>query len=112
MPFKTREEHNSYFRRYLNAQRISKRLWAKEYKTKQGCARCPERDPVCLDFHHLDGEKKDHSLAKMIGSGGFSQKAVEKEVKKCIVLCSNCHRKEHGYKNNGEMAESGNAVDC
>ena len=27
----------------------------------------------------------------------FKKEELEEELKKCIVLCSNCHRKEHKY---------------
>ncbi len=111
MPFKTKEAHNAYFRKYLNARRAAKRAWASEYKAKKGCARCPERDPVCLDFHHRDGAKKEHAVAKIVGGNSLSQKTIEREVKKCIVLCANCHRKEHGYRER-RVGRTGNAADC
>ena len=45
-----------------------------------------------LDFHHIDPSKKD----VIIGSirKPFDKKLLT-ELKKCVVLCSNCHREVH-----------------
>jgi len=55
-----------------------------------GYDRCPE----ALDFHHLNPDEKDFGFGKIIAS----PKAVSKiiiELKKCVMLCSNCHREVH-----------------
>lgn len=62
-----------------------------EYKSKHPCVICEESEPVCLDFHHLNGDDKTNSIGQMIRK--CSIKAVMEEIKKCIVVCSNCHRK-------------------
>ena len=62
-------------------------------KTLQ-CSRCFEDDYNCLDFHHVDPNEKEYSVANLVGSGS---KAVVKELKKCVVVCSNCHRKVHAH---------------
>ncbi len=67
--------------------------WLKEYKSTLQCSRCPENNPVCLDFHHRDPE------TKLFGIGNdhykVSLKKLQEEIAKCDVLCANCHRKEH-----------------
>ena len=65
-----------------------------EFKKTLKCSRCEEDDFVCLDFHHLDPTQKDVSIAKAIHQTLAFEK-LQKELDKCIVLCSNCHRKEH-----------------
>ncbi len=45
-----------------------------------------------LDFHHVDATEKETELSKMTS---LSQKSQETEVRKCLLLCSNCHRKLH-----------------
>ena len=47
-----------------------------------------------LEFHHLDPKKKDFNLAHM-KKYTFDEK-VKKELDKCILVCSNCHREIHG----------------
>jgi hypothetical protein len=46
-----------------------------------------------LDFHHLDETKKKFGLSKD-GITGSWEKTV-KELDKCIIVCSNCHREIH-----------------
>jgi len=56
-----------------------------------GCSVCGERDYRCLDFHHVDPSTKVYSIATMRGRG--DREALKAELKKCVVICSNCHRK-------------------
>ena len=45
-----------------------------------------------LEFHHLDPNEKDFSLSK-VKHTTFNK--VKKELDKCILLCSNCHKEIH-----------------
>ena len=47
-----------------------------------------------LDFHHLDKNSKEHSPAIMIHSS-YDLNEIFKELDKCILVCSNCHREIH-----------------
>lgn len=64
-------------------------------KTK--CAHCGEAHPATLDFHHIDPAEKEITVSQ-----ATSKKQVLVEIQKCIVLCSNCHRKLHWNKRMGE----------
>ena len=76
-------------------RQASQRAWANELqRTRGGCNRCDEKNPACLDFHHVDEEEKEMAVGKMI-SFGYSKDRIRNEIEKCIVLCANCHRKEH-----------------
>ena len=44
-----------------------------------------------LEFHHLNSEEKDFT----IGNRDFRLKECIQESKKCILLCSNCHKELH-----------------
>lgn len=57
-----------------------------------GCKICGENEPVALDFHHTDPSQKDTEVPKLLGYG---RKKLLAEIRKCVVLCSNCHRKHH-----------------
>lgn len=83
-------------RKHLTDRRKEFREWIIEIKRESGCSRCPESDPVCLDFHHLDPDKKEATLSHIVGRGSWSKEHVQREIEKCIILCANCHRKEHG----------------
>ena len=76
---------------YTSDRRREIKIKAIEYKGGK-CEHCGLIDsPEVYDFHHLDPSKKDFSVGKQ-------QKAFEtikKELDKCILLCSNCHRKVH-----------------
>jgi hypothetical protein len=69
----------------------SRRLW-REYKNQvkdyNGCLNpeCAWRgkyDTSILDFHHLDSSEK---------SSTTSIEKLKNEIKKCTVVCANCHR--------------------
>jgi predicted HNH restriction endonuclease len=51
-----------------------------------------------LEFHHRDPTQKD---PKQFNSWGNYEKQ-RKELDKCVLLCSNCHKEVHG-----EVAELG-----
>jgi 5-methylcytosine-specific restriction endonuclease McrA len=71
------------------SQRISSenRNWMNSLKMLEGCACCGYKThPEGLDFDHL------HDKEFNIGRGGtLSKKRLEKEIKKCQVLCGTCH---------------------
>lgn len=64
---------------------------------KSSCRICGESDTTCIDFHHLDPSKKEFSVSQSRG-GRYSVEKILDETKKCICLCSNCHRKLHSGK--------------
>lgn len=57
---------------------------------KKQCALCDETWNGALDFHHLNADEKEHTIAKL-----RSRKKIIEESKKCVVLCANHHRKFH-----------------
>lgn len=78
---------------YREARRDTLRKWLRASRVQ--CNRCSEDHPACLDYHHLDPSEKDIALAQAFHDG-WSIERMQKEIEKCEVLCSNCHRKEHG----------------
>lgn len=65
------------------------------YKTKceRGCHFCSEKYYACLDFHHI--QNKINTIGNMTKQKRYTVEDVQKEIEKCIVVCSNCHRKLH-----------------
>ena len=45
-----------------------------------------------LEFHHIDPTKKDFSLCQ---KNNISFTKAKEEIKKCILVCANCHREIH-----------------
>ena len=88
---KNKEKHKanvSIRNRKLEAQALVLIIEAK----KEGCLLCPEKEPACLDFHHVG--KKTYAVSVVMQKSG-SIKKLKEEIKKCVVVCSNCHRKLH-----------------
>jgi len=73
-----------------NANRKKYRKKVAEYKLSHGCSCCDENNPCCLDFHHPNKDK-DKDVANLL----YSPIRLWKEIKKCVVVCANCHRKIH-----------------
>ncbi len=72
---------------------IELREWISNEVKKDGCCLCGESNPICLDFHHVIQEEKSDWIHRLISLN--SRKKLEIELRKCAVVCSNCHRKIH-----------------
>jgi len=68
--------------------------WFNGLKCTLTCSKCPESDPSCLVFHHVDPTVKRATVASMVRSKSSKQEILD-EIAKCVVLCSNCHLKLH-----------------
>ena len=79
-------------KRRQNEQRQVLEQYFREVKTK--CSRCGEGRFAALDFHHKDPSTKEITLSEAFNRI-WSLEKVKKEVNKCEVICSNCHRVEH-----------------
>lgn len=64
-----------------------------QIKTENGCCYCGEGCSACLDFHHIDPDTKSSCVAVLVTRK--NRGAVLAEIRKCVVICSNCHRKLH-----------------
>lgn len=73
--------------------RVKRQKIVNNYK-KGGCVVCGyNKCSEALDLHHLDGSTKTETVANLVFSRGIE--ALEEELKKCVVLCANCHREHH-----------------
>ncbi len=71
-------------------QRDKNKRYVNEIKSKSECIDCGENNPLVLDFDHVKGDKV-MAVSDMIGSA-YSLAAIQREIEKCEVRCSNCHR--------------------
>jgi len=56
------------------------------------CIRCDyDKCIKALEFHHLDPTQKDFTIS----NDHFKLEDAVKESKKCILICSNCHKELH-----------------
>jgi hypothetical protein len=109
MPYKYKKDEQKYQKYYhkkwylknkeSRKQQIFQRrhkivIWFKQEKKKFKCERCPESHIACLDFHHKNPRGTDFTISQLVNRG-WSIERIKLEISKCIVLCANCHRKEH-----------------
>lgn len=102
---KRKEYHRTYYKAYYHRRKdIYKKSRAKsklanttminEYKSLRGCESCGyNANPVALDLHHVEDDKAMNVSA--MSARHYKQDRVLEEMKKCIVLCANCHRILH-----------------
>lgn len=93
------EKSRQYYNSNKEKMKSQSRTWKKtqrqkinEYKDNCSCAKCGESRNWLLDFHHIDPSKKSFQISQGEAKGW---EKIKKEIKKCVVLCSNCHRDFH-----------------
>ena len=95
---KNKEKWSIYMKEYLKKRREANSKWWYEYKSQFMCLHCGESRPECLDFHHMEKSKKEFHVAAIRIRSKRTKAQVLEEIKKCVVLCANCHRIEHAKK--------------
>lgn len=104
-PVKRKQKQAEYSKKYYenNKKKVIKKASEQrklvtkqfaEYKSTKFCTKCGETHAAALDFHHVIHEE-DNMKVHYLVANGYHWKRIMKEVAKCIVLCSNCHRKVH-----------------
>lgn len=87
---------------YENSRNKKLKKMCVEYKGNC-CEYCGYKKYIgALDFHHKDPTKKDFGIAKC-STKKFE--GIKKELDKCLMLCSNCHREEHHILSFAEEAK-------
>ncbi len=89
---KNRERIKEKLYKRRKAIRQERLIFLRTYKARKGCADCNEKDPLVLDFDHKNPKKKHMNVCDMVRDG-WSMINIMKEVKKCEVVCANCHRR-------------------
>ncbi len=82
-------------RHYYKSRATHRREWLREYirsiKATTPCTDCGRKYHYCvMDFDHREDEAKLFNLSGATWRKG--RKQIEKEIAKCDVVCSNCHR--------------------
>jgi len=74
--------------------KTKKMSWLNKYRN-QPCEICNKTFPVaCMDLHHKNPLIKRDGIGRLIRDA-YSFKVVKEEAKKCMCICSNCHRIIH-----------------
>lgn len=87
---KYRKENPEKWKQYDKNRNEKVKSIINEWK-QQGCLKCGETRVWVLDCHHIDPSKKEYS----IGDIAHGPNKIKQELKKCVPLCSNCHRDFH-----------------
>ena len=69
--------------------RIEQTMKLLAYFREHPCVDCGEMDPVVLEFDHL--ADKDFAIGTALARYGWTR--IEAEIRKCEVVCANCHRR-------------------
>lgn len=82
---------------------IRNREFVKNYKKDKKCGICGyNRYPEILEFHHRDKKEKAQTINTLMKTLR-SIEIIKKEIEKCDIICSNCHKELHlmeKYSNN------------
>ncbi len=80
------------FNSYCISRWINRKIQAIQ-KLGDKCYDCKNSFPYpAYDFHHLDPKEKDMDWSKM---RLISDKKLQSELSKCVLLCAVCHRLRH-----------------
>lgn len=96
-----RKHYQSNKQYYINKSKDRQKFlidFTRRHKSYSGCIICGEKRWWVLDYHHNDIEDKFFGIGTSFRCG-YGIKKLKKELRKCIVLCSNCHRDLH-YREN------------
>jgi hypothetical protein len=81
--------------------RIMRRVfWLGQYKMSKGCELCGyNKHPAALQFDHIDPKTKLFTISSRLS---LKRKTLIAEVRKCRVLCANCH-----YETSSDQRKAG-----
>lgn len=83
--------------KYQKGQRRDYQIRILTIMKRAGCKDCGETDPLVLDFDHISD--KTAGIAIMVRNH-YTWEAIEAEIAKCEVRCSNCHRRKTALERN------------
>ena len=104
-------DQTEYMRKYMarwyqkNKTKIIQTNYARQKKRRQKtkqkaivylggkCCKCGYKKYLkLLEFHHEDPNTKDADICRILD---YSWAVIEKELKKCILVCPTCHKEIH-----------------
>ena len=80
--------------RIKNYEEKASFIWG--LKSQVGCKECGIDDYRILEFHHTNHKQRKFNLG--LSCSLRSWESILKEISKCKILCSNCHRLEEFKK--------------
>jgi 5-methylcytosine-specific restriction endonuclease McrA len=86
--------YSSHYAKYrdLYIRRAKNRREMLSYLSNKVCNDCGESDIRVLELDHIDPTQKKFSISQAVKLG-YDWNSVVEELKKCQILCANCHKK-------------------
>lgn len=72
--------------------------WKKYAIQQKGgkCKRCGyNKSLLALEFHHDNPKEKENTICNLSRNNKVTKEEIDKELKKCDLLCANCHAEIH-----------------
>lgn len=91
------DKHKKERRERVQKRKKGIREWFRELKEGLHCEVCgiSGKDQAwVLEFHHIEPATKKEGISYLV-SHGYGKKRILAGIKKCAVICANCHRAEH-----------------
>lgn len=88
------QKNKKYYKDKAKRSNRNQRKWGREFITRikrmYGCIDCGIKNPVILEFDHVNGQKINN-IADMVNQS-YGLTIIKEEIRKCEVRCANCHR--------------------
>lgn len=89
MPYENKQKQKEYLRKYI-LNRYHERMNSAKNKLGGKCIQCGSIEK--LQFDHIYPNNKSFAIGKM---WSISFNLFEQELKKCQLLCEDCHKIKH-----------------
>ena len=87
-----KQQYRKAIQKKINSD--SNRKFVRKVKSIFGCSVCGyKKSLLALHFHHVG--PKVNEVSKMFG---YSRESLKREIRNCILVCSNCHCEIHDKK--------------
>jgi hypothetical protein len=88
--YATADEQRNRARERAHQKRRINQQYVVNYLVSKSCEHCGVSDTRVLSFDHRHDENKFANIADLVSRGAPLNRLIE-EIKKCDVLCHNCH---------------------
>ena len=92
------------------AERKAEVYWyVQDLKKTLRCESCGFKHPAALQFHHRNREEKLFIISSVMKMK-YSLDKVDAEIRKCVVLCANCHAIHHWKERRRDQPVQGPSI--
>lgn len=88
-----KEKRRQWINDYRNKCRKKLKKFVDNYKKSIGCKCGYNKCASALGFHHRD-KNKEAKVSRLVANGAGLER-IKREIKKCDVICANCHLEFH-----------------